>query len=159
MAPTSDGGYLITGATFSFATGGGSDAWLVKVNRFGNIEWSQVYGGTNFEFARQVIQTSDGGLLIGGATRSFGAGDYDVILYKTNADATVVDWQETYGGSEGEWGAYLLELPDGYAFSGSAKSFGNIQDDLYLVRTDFMPPPFGSALMEGKEKTFLTHFR
>jgi hypothetical protein len=37
--------------------------------------WSQTYGGTSYETATAVIETSDGGLAIAGGTTSFGAGE------------------------------------------------------------------------------------
>src|SRR6185436_15330635 len=55
----SDGGYLVA-ATTEFGAGNG-DAWLLKLDSDGNIEWEKSFGGTEYEVAYSVQQTSDGG--------------------------------------------------------------------------------------------------
>lgn len=45
---TSDGGYIVAGTTDSYGKGsaGKSDAWLIKLDKDGNIEWNKTYGET-----------------------------------------------------------------------------------------------------------------
>ncbi len=64
-------------------------------------QWSQTYGGTGYDGAKCVIQTSDGGYAIAGTTNSFGdinSYDYDFWWVKTDASGTV-QWTQTYGGT------------------------------------------------------------
>ena len=60
MVQTSDGGYAFFGPTTSFGAGA-QDAWLVKVDSNGNMEWNKTYGGTANEYAVYIIQTADRG--------------------------------------------------------------------------------------------------
>jgi hypothetical protein len=81
--PTSDGGYLLTGSAGSFGAGS-FDGYLVKTDGSGNLQWSRAYGGSNVEFGNVGFETSDGGYLLAGVTRSFSA-TADVYLVKTDA--------------------------------------------------------------------------
>ena len=57
---TDDGGYAVAGYTNSSGVGG-FDAWLVKTDAYGNVQWDKTYGGTGIDKAFKVIQTNDGG--------------------------------------------------------------------------------------------------
>jgi hypothetical protein len=81
----SDGGYILAGSTSSFGAVS-SDSWLVKTDSYGNHQWNHTYGGRYYDVAVSVVETSDGGYVLGGITNSSGAGDYDFWLVKTCAD-------------------------------------------------------------------------
>jgi len=85
---TADGGYIIAGTTRSFGSGR-RDVHLVKTNAEGDTLWTRTYGGSDEDECRCVRQTADGGYIVAGSSRSFGAGDDDVYLIKTNADPDV----------------------------------------------------------------------
>jgi hypothetical protein len=100
------------------------------------VEWSKTYGGSNVEEARSVIQTSDGGHALAGYTNSFGAGDYDFWLVKTDALGNV-QWNKTYGSTGDEWGFKAIQTSDGgYAFVGTMWNQSRGAEDLYMVKTD-----------------------
>ena len=83
LIKTSDGGFALAGFKNSFS-GEGNDFWLIKTDGSGNIIWSQTYGGTESDVAHSLVETSDGGYAIVGETYSFGAGDSDFWLVKTD---------------------------------------------------------------------------
>jgi len=134
---TSDDGYIIVGQTRSFGAGGG-DVYLIKTDSMGNTIWTKTFGGPGYDFCRSVQQTPDGGYILAGQTGSFGAGDWDMYLIKTDANGDSL-WTRTYGGPDEDLGCSVgLTSDGGYIVTGGAKSFGGINWDVYLVKTDFV---------------------
>jgi len=129
---TSDGGYIIAGITSSF--GVNTDVWLIKTNASGNTLWTRTYGGTSWDLGEDVKQTTDGGYIIAGWTRSFGNSD-QVYLVKTNASGDTI-WTRTYGGTNQDWGNSVQQTLDGgYIVAGWTNSFGNTWQ-VYLIKTN-----------------------
>jgi hypothetical protein len=130
---TSDGGYVIAGATNSFGAGG-SDAYLIKTDASGDTVWTRAFGGAISDDARSVHQTSDGGYIIAGITWSFGAGSSDIYVVRTDASGDMV-WKRTYGGAIGESGESVLQTADGrFIIAGATGSFGAGLSDVYLIK-------------------------
>jgi uncharacterized delta-60 repeat protein len=108
---TSDGGYIVTGFTGSFSSGD-ADIILIKTNSLGNLQWAKTYRGTNYDYAYSVRQTSDGGYIVAGHTLSFGAGNWDVFLIKTDANGNL-QWAKTYGGTDWDESYSVQQTSDG----------------------------------------------
>jgi hypothetical protein len=99
-------------------------------------DWSQTYGGSGDDYARSVVQTSDGGYALAGFTDSSGAGGFDFYLVKTDS-AGNMNWSQTYGGIGDDEAYSLIQTSDGgYALAGYTGSFGAGFYDFYLVKTD-----------------------
>jgi hypothetical protein len=135
VVETGDGGFAIGGYTDSYGAGG-NDFWLVKTDASGTAQWNQTYGGTEYDYGYSLVQTSDGGYAIAGWTMSYGAGNSDVWLVKTDANGSM-QWSQTYGGTGSDQGSSLVQTSDGgYAIAIGTASFGAGNLDVWLVKTN-----------------------
>ena len=130
---TSDNGYLAYGNTWG--TGGDvsnhygeSDAWLVKLDSIGNIEWEKNYGGSLRDSPRSVVEAEVGGYLFSGMAES---NDFDVDSNYGGQDVWVVkvdtsgqiEWEKNFGGSLNDSGTGVAITEDGnYAVLGNSSS-------------------------------------
>jgi hypothetical protein len=129
---TSDGGFIIAGIILS----GTEDIYLVKTDANGNIQWRRSIGGANWDRAFAVQQTSDGGYIVAGHTSSFGAGNTDVYVGKTDSSGALL-WSKTYGGANDDYGYFIEQANDGgYIITGNTNSFDPVYNEVYLIRTD-----------------------
>jgi len=86
------------------------DILLTVKNPEGELLFEKIYGGSSYDKASQVIQAPDGGYLILGSTSSFGNGNYDILLIKTDEKGLTI-WEKTYGGFFNEYGEELALTP------------------------------------------------
>ncbi len=131
---TTDSGYIVAGDTYSFGVSM-SDIWVLKLNSEGAIIWEKTYGGANNDNAYSIQQTSDGGYIVAGYTKSFGAGNYDIWILKLNANGTIL-WQKTFGGADDDKVAYSIQQTSdgGYIVAGYTKSFGAGNYDIWILK-------------------------
>ncbi|MFH1734056.1 MAG: hypothetical protein ABIE92_05040 [bacterium] len=132
---TSDSGFILGGHTSSLGAGG-YDMYMVKTDSMGTLVWETTFGGPLWDDCRSIQQTDDGGYILAGYTTSFGAGDSDMYLVKTDSLGNLV-WQRTFGGALADDCYFVRQTPDGgYILCGYTRSFANGPMDFYLVRTD-----------------------
>ncbi len=131
----SDIGYIIAGETWSLGAGS-ADVYLIKTDSTGDTLWTKTYGGTNEDYGYSVQQTSDGGYIIVGYTKSFGTGSADVYLIKSNSFGDTL-WTRIFGKSNDDYGYSVQQTSDeGYIVAGWSYSFGTGSADVYLIKTN-----------------------
>jgi hypothetical protein len=135
LIQTADSGYALAGYSNSSGSGG-YDVYLAKTDKNGLLQWSNTYGGFDWDFGNYLIQTTGGDYVICGSTYSYGHGDEDAYLLKTDSSGILL-WDSAYGGSQEETGSSVCETSDGgYFMTGNTKSFGQGKTDVYLLKTD-----------------------
>ena len=133
---TADGGFIIAGTKDLLGSGvDGYDVYLIRTDADGNEQWSKTFGGPYWDSGSSVQQTADGGFIIAGGTKSFGAGESDVYLVKTDVDGNE-QWSKTFGGSSADGRSVQQTTDGGFIIAGYTESFGAGESDVYLVKTD-----------------------
>jgi len=133
---TTDGGYVLIGNTNSYGAGS-LDIWFVKVDSNGNMQLNNTFGGIGREKTYSVSQAA-GGYIIAGYTESYGAGDYDFWLVKTDTKGEE-QWNNTFGGDRNDWIESIQQTRDGgYILAGVTLSFwsGVNHSEFLMVKTD-----------------------
>ena len=134
ITSTIDGGFALAGEKDFSSTinnvyslnGKGIDFWLVKTNKYGNIEWNKTYGGSWHEGARTLVSTSDGGYALAGYTWSFEPNGY--WLVKTDGNGTL-QWSKSYDSNYGA--SELIQT-----FDGGFSLVGTNGPKVKVVKTD-----------------------
>ena len=156
---TSDGGYILGGASASNISGdktdtsrGGADYWVVKLDTVGAIQWQNTIGGSVFDILYSIQQTSDGGYILGGYSESNISGDKtensqggrDYWVVKLNTSGAI-QWQNTIGGSANDNlrsiqqtsdGGYILGGYSGSGISGDKTETYQGGKDYWVVKLD-----------------------
>lgn len=133
VVQTQDGGFLLAGETWSSGAGL-SDILLLKIAADGSLEWGKTYGGPGIDRAASIVGSPDGGFLVSGQTRSFGAGLYDLLLMKLSPEGEL-EWAETFGGAHSDSVGQVIFLADGgLAIVGSTGSHGAGLSDIFVLR-------------------------
>ena len=132
---TADSGYVIVGYTNSYGAGG-YDVFMVRTNQLGDTLWTKTFGGMDWDLGYDVVETLDGGFVVVGETYSFGAGDNDVYVIKTNANGDSL-WTKTYGGNKEDYGRAVVETADSNLLIGGATfTFDVDSGDAFMIRTN-----------------------
>jgi hypothetical protein len=93
---TSDGGFVVAGVIDNVNTE--SDAYVIKLNDTGGVEWEQYYGGSREETAASISQTRDGGFIFAGWTNSH---DGEVSGWHGDSSSVYDDiWVVKLGGTD-----------------------------------------------------------
>lgn len=130
---TNDDGFIIAGYTNSidgFFSGnhGLHDYYILKLDPNGNLIWQKLYGGSGYDHARSIEQTTDGGFVIAGWSESNNGdvsgnhGSRDAWIIKTDSNGLII-WQKCFGGSSFDWANSVQQTSDGgYIVAGVSDS-------------------------------------
>ncbi|HEX9981153.1 MAG TPA: T9SS type A sorting domain-containing protein [Flavobacterium sp.] len=130
---TLDGGFIICGDSESTdgdaaVTHTSTDYWIIKTDASGTLEWQKSFGGSGYDIATDIRQTSDGGYIVIGESRSNSGdvashyGNEDIWILKLDSAGTLL-WQKNYGGNGEDGPRTILQTPDGgYIFSSYTNS-------------------------------------
>lgn len=160
--PTFDGGYIVSGGNYLNTV---PDFGLIKTDSYGNVLWSKRYGGSDYDLMNDIKQTSDSGYIMVGNTRSFGSGDLDVYVVKTDFLGDTL-WTRTIGSTYRDDCFSVAETDDsGYVMTGfmvDSLNFGyiyllklNSSGDSCWLKTFFNPGGIGNCVKKTHDSGFI----
>ncbi len=134
---TPDGGFMIVGETHSNGAGN-ADAWVVKTDINGTVQWEKYFGGKNKDVAHDLIPTNDNFYAFCGENASKNdTSNADAWLVKFDETGKII-LDQTYGGLKDDVVYGLTQLADsGYAMIGKTLNKSDTIWDTYMLSTDF----------------------
>jgi hypothetical protein len=156
---TNDGGFVLAGSSASSKSfdkkedcRGLTDYWIIKLDAKGSEQWQRTIGGEGMDIVRCILETPDGGYIVGGSSDSNISGEkteknygnLDYWLVKLNSTGNI-EWQRTYGGKfVDDLKSVVLSTGGGYLLSGYTNSPGNEfksedtagEGDLWIMQVD-----------------------
>ncbi|MGC8916482.1 MAG: CARDB domain-containing protein, partial [Thermoanaerobaculum sp.] len=143
VRPTPDGGFVVAG-WIAFGSSSNADAWVLKFDSSGTLQWQKAYGGSGKDRATSIEPTSDGGYIVGGTTGSFGtvadSTDYNLWVFKLDG-AGNLQWQRFFDlpqdvDSSVDQIVRVVPVQGGYLVAGEAWNIGAGKDDTLLIKLD-----------------------
>jgi len=135
---TPDGGFILAGQSYSYA-GEDGDFYMVKTDDLGNVQWFKNYANPGIQECHHVQNVPGGGFILVGDADQLpnGLGDTDIWLIKTDDTGNIL-WDRAIGGSKKDGGKTVENTIDGgFIIAGITRSFGLINPNYYLVKTDY----------------------
>jgi hypothetical protein len=128
---TMDGGFYMY-ASSNFNSAGSADYYTMRVDSTGNVLWTKIYGGPQYDPVYAGTQSLDGSFLVAGTSVSFGS-----VAWIVNADSNGnLKWSRTFSsGSVDYIGAAAPASDMGFILAGSAEypSVGNKQCWIFKI--------------------------
>lgn len=164
-----NGNYILVGYTYSTDLNnithlGSTDFWMIKINEQGELLWQHNYGGSDDDFAVDVIEAKNGDLIIAGNSNSIdydvmgNNGEWDAWIVRTNSSGGII-WQQNYGNIANDEVTALIELPSseilltGNSFSKDNNSIG--KSDGWLLKLSNEGVLLSEQKYGGKENDFI----
>lgn len=121
---TENGSIQVT--TIDAKKGNTTDILLTKNDKEGNEIWFKRLGGRSWDKASSILSTEDGYLIIG-STSSYGKGNYDIYVIKTDKKGKQL-WQNTYGDFYNEYGYSAKQKENGFLIKGTQQKCDSNSD-------------------------------
>jgi hypothetical protein len=130
---TTDGGYILAGGTTSndgdvSFNQGAEDFWVVKLGSDGAVQWQKCLGGSGYDVANSVQQTTDGGYVVAGyassmdGDASYNHGSNDFLVVKLDPRGVPI-WNKCLGGGDVDEAYSIQQTSDeGYIVAGDTNS-------------------------------------
>ena len=124
-----DGGFAVAGWIRPEGTLDDDDAWVLRLDKTGQILWERTFGGSEWDQAYSIVALADGGFVVAGRTESRGAGQYDAWVLRLDSNGGLL-WDKTFGGAGNDSASSIVALADGgFVVAGGTESKGGGQDD------------------------------
>ena len=130
---TSDGGVIAVG--YKSNNSGNTNAYAVKVNSNGIVEWDKTFGGVNSDYAESVVQMNNGNYVVAGHTTSKGSGGSDGWVFQLNPKGDLIK-ENIFGGSKGDNLNSIQQVSNGYVVAGLTESKGKGGADAWVIKLD-----------------------
>ncbi|MBN1447247.1 MAG: hypothetical protein JXA28_04895 [Bacteroidetes bacterium] len=145
VATTTDGGFIITGFTESYATGM-YDIYLIKTDAQGNQEWSKSFGGSGYDYGQKVIECANGDFVVVGYSQLSSGGNWSATILRTDRSGNPIWSRDFVDRGERNFGASITELDDGgFVVTGSIDVATEGNSALWLFK---LPANGGDLLWE-----------
>lgn len=132
LAPNGD--LIIAGTTGNFDETCDDSAWILRLDKTGNIRWQRFYKANTASGAHEVAIVKNGDILIAGASYRLGTNGGDAWVLTLDEDGNV-KWQKIYGGKDVDYANSVAITPSGeVVITGKTKSFGTGIGDVWVLR-------------------------
>lgn len=119
LSTMSDGGFLITGSYAYTNPQWDADAWAIRLNSDGTIQWQKTYGlSGKYDEVLSETPTSDGGAIFSSYYEETN-NDWQASLIKVDSNGNF-EWAQAYNPGEFDWTNDVAETQDGYLAIGVA---------------------------------------
>jgi len=133
MVVTPEGDYVLAGYSETNVDLG-TDIWVIKLDKDGNLIWDKYFGGTQDENAYSICKTYNGGYAFAGYTCSKGGGHRSAWVVKVDNEGNEV-WNKDFRKNEWDVATSIIETYDhGFAVVGYTKGEGIVNYDLTLTK-------------------------
>ncbi len=169
---TTDGGYIVAGHTYSndgdiHGNHGNNDYWIVKLTATGDTSWTKTLGGSNYDYARLIQQTTDGGYIVVGRSTStdgdvhgnHGETDYWIVKLTATGDTS---WTKALGGTSNDMAQSIQQTTDGgYIVAGeSYSSDGDVYEnhgwaDYWIVKLTATGDTSWTKVLGGSNRDYV----
>ncbi len=135
IAETNDGGYVLAGVTTT-TPDFQEDALVIKVDSAGEKLWERTFGGSKPDYANDIIETKDRGIIVCGVTSSRGTGYKSFWVAKMDSSGTDI-WDYIYPINEWDMAVAAVEGLDGFIYvTGYTRTYSVIDYDIVLIKLD-----------------------